>query len=105
MAFRPGKCNSSKVSATTTTGTSALVFESPRAVCPTVCVTSPATSADIVFVKFGGSAVTATAESVGVCVLPGQTRYFQLDGSDLYIAADCPTSTATLYVQTGEGEE
>lgn len=103
MPFRPGNCASIKLSATTTTGTTSLVFESPHASRPTVRIVSPAGSSDIAFVRFGVSDITATAETNGAAILPGSSQVFQLESSDSHIAVDCPTSTATLYVLTGEG--
>jgi hypothetical protein len=104
-AFRPAKANTVVISATTTAATTALVFESPRAVRPTVMVKSLAASADTAYLTFGpsGGITAAVAGTTGIPIMPGERIVLQLEGSDTHVSVDCPSSTATLYLTTGEG--
>lgn len=103
MAFLPYKANTVTVSATTTVSTTALTFDTPQSVCPTVMVKSLAGSADTVWIKFGGSAVTVVAGTSGMPIMPGERVVLQLGASDTHVACDCAASTATVYFTTGEG--
>ena len=103
MPFYPAKANTVTVSATTTAAATALVFESPKCVRPTVLVKSLAASSDTVWISFGTSAVAAVAGTTGTPIMPGERVVFQLGASDTYVSCDCPSSTATVYFTTGEG--
>jgi hypothetical protein len=105
MAFKPAKANTVVISATTTAATTALVFETARVYNPTVMVKSLAASADTAYLSFGPSAsiAAAVAGTRGIPIMPGERVVLQLEGSDTHVSVDCPASTATLYLTTGEG--
>lgn len=55
-----------------------------------------------VFIKFGGSTVTAAA-ATDMPIMPGATELFQL-GAETYMAAITATGSATVYVTSGQGQ-
>ena len=56
----------------------------------------------IAFVKFGTSAVTAAVTDLPI--LPGTAEIFSVPRDATHVAAITSTSTATLYVTSGDGQ-
>lgn len=98
--FTPGET----VTRSTSTSTANIALGKPlpaAGASRVVRVALPAGS-DIVFIAFGGAAVTAAAAS-GVPILPGTTELFEIGASVTHIAAIAAANTPTIYATTGFG--
>lgn len=96
--FTPAKNGTITVSATTTTGNSALKVPSAR---DQVMVTNDA-GGSTAFIEFGDSTVEAVA-ATSTPVLPGAAYIFTINPGMTHMAVITGTGTATVYATVGQG--
>ena len=88
------------LSATNTTASSAIGSGSANAT-RVIRISAPATNAQIVFVEFGNSAITATTASMPI--LPGTIEVFHVGEFATHVAHITASSTSTVYGTPGDG--
>lgn len=99
-SFSPNSAATATVACTTTSGSTrvALVGSSKQ-----VIVQSLSTSAAPAFIEFGSSTVSA-ATATGFPIQPGAILCLTVPQGATHVAGITATSTATVYVTTGEGD-
>ncbi len=97
LPFTPGATVT--VSATTASAATAMSLPAARQ----VMITAPAGNGGIAFIKFGASDVVATV-AASCPVLPGAIPIFTVPSTATHIAVITGSSTATLYVTSGDGD-
>ena len=89
------------VSITTSTTSARVALGNSATVSTSVRVKNLDTS-NAVFIKFGGSTVTASA-SADIPIGPGETAGFSVGPGNTYVAAVASTGTPVVYFTPGQG--